>query len=250
MTGPLTRGAVVSTFLRSFLIQGSWNYRTMLGTGFAWAMLPGLRRIFRDDPDALSRALQRHLEHFNAHPYLAGVALGAALRLEADGTAPAVVSRFKTAVRGPLGALGDALVWAAWLPFVAVAALALYWLGLPGGWTVIAFLGVYNVGHIALRVWGLRAGLAAGRDVAGRLTRADLAGWARRLEPASVFLIGLLAGALLTAPDGLREAGAAWIGLAALAFAGGLLGGHRMWRPAAMLTVTAVALIAAVGVLT
>jgi PTS system mannose-specific IID component len=250
VTGPLTRGVVVSTFLRSFLIQASWNHRTMLGTGFAWAMLPGLRRIFRDDPDAFSRAFERHRDHFNAHPYLSGVALGAALRLEADGSAPAVVARFKTAVRGPLGALGDALVWAAWLPFVAVGALACYWLGLSAVWAVIGFVTVYNVGHIALRLWGLHVGLAAGQGVAGWLTRADLAGWARRLEPLGVLLLGLLAGAVLAAPEGLWGAGAAWIGLAVVAFTIGLVGGHRTWRPAAILTVTAVALVAALGVLT
>jgi PTS system mannose-specific IID component len=245
----LTRTAVVGTFLRSFVIQGSWNYHTMLGTGFAWAMLPGLRRIFRDDPKGFENAVLRHLEHFNAHPYLAGVALGAALRLEADGADPEVVRRFKSAVRGPLGALGDTLVWAAWLPGVAVAALALYWLGVPAVWAAASFLLLYNVGHIALRAWGLRAGLASGRDVASRLTRADLAGWARRLEPAGVFLIGLLAGALLTAPTGFREAGVVWIVLGGAAFVVGLLGGHRTWRPAAVLTVTAVAAIAAAGIL-
>lgn len=249
MRGALSRGAVVGTFLRSFVIQGSWNYHTMLGTGFAWAMLPGLRRIFQDDPEALSDAVRRHLEHFNAHPYLAGVALGATLRLEADGADPEVVRRFKSAVRGPLGGLGDALVWAAWLPAVAVAALALYWLGVPAVWAVLGFLVVYNVGHVALRAWGLRAGLAAGREVAGRLTRADLAGWARRLEPMGVFLIGVLSGAILTAPTGFREAGAPWMALGVVAFVVGLVGGHRTWRPAAMLTVTAVAVIAAAGIL-
>jgi PTS system mannose-specific IID component len=247
--GGLSRIAIVRTFVRSFAIQGSWNYHTMLGTGFAWAMIPGLSRIFRDDPEALTDAVDRHLEHFNAHPYLVGVALGAALRLEADGADPEVVRRFKSAVRGPLGGLGDALVWAAWLPSVAVGALALYWLGMPGVWAAVGFLVLYNVGHLALRVWGLRAGLASGREVAGRLTRVDLAGWARRLEPAGVFLIGLLAGAVLTAPTGFREAGAVWIGLGAVAFVVGLLGGHRVWRPAAVITVTAVVAIAAMGVL-
>ena len=85
MTVVLSRRVLASVFARSFLIQGSWNYRTMLGSGFAVAMLPALRLIFRENPVALEASVRRHLEHFNAHPYLSNIALGAALRLEADG---------------------------------------------------------------------------------------------------------------------------------------------------------------------
>ena len=38
----------VSVLLRSFTIQGSWNYRTMLGGGFAFAILPVLRRVYSE----------------------------------------------------------------------------------------------------------------------------------------------------------------------------------------------------------
>ena len=39
--------------LRSLVIQGVWNYRTMLGTGFAFALLPTLKRVYGDDTVAL-----------------------------------------------------------------------------------------------------------------------------------------------------------------------------------------------------
>ena len=250
MSDPLSRTALLSTFARSFLIQGSWNYHTMIGAGFAFAMLPGLRAIFASDPERLRAAVARHLEHFNAHPYLTSVALGAALRLESDGTDPETVRRFKAAVRGPLGSLGDTLVWATWLPGVAVLSLALYWLGAPG-WAVAAFfLVVYNAGHVGLRAWGLVVGLRAGRDVGRRLGAADLAGWAKRLQPTVVLFLGLLTGAVLGGEGGLAEARGPWGVLAIGAFLAGLLGGHRTWRPAAALTVGAIAAIAGWGVLT
>ena len=84
--------------------------------------------------------------------------------MEADGTDEQTVRRFKTAVRGPLGGLGDSLVWAAWLPTVSMAALTLWWLGLPVWLVVGLFLVVYNAGHLALRIWGFRIGLRDGRD--------------------------------------------------------------------------------------
>ncbi len=249
MSGTLTRGAVVSTFLRSFLIQGSWNYHTMLGSGFAFAMLPGLKRIHGADGQALDAAVQRHLEHFNAHPYLAGVALGAALRLEADGADAETVRRFKLAVRGPLGGLGDALVWATWLPGVSVMALALYWLGLPGWGSAVLFLLVYNLGHIGLRLWGFRVGLRDGRAVGRSLERANLSGWTARLKSVAALLLGLLAGAVLAGDGGLATSGVLWTALAAGAFLAGLRVGHHAWRPAAATVVAAIALVAAAGAL-
>ena len=94
MSGTLSRRAVASAFARSFLIQGSWNYHTMIGSGFAFAMLPGLRDLFGEDPASMDASVRRHVEHFNAHPYLSTVALGAVLRLEADGADPETVRRF------------------------------------------------------------------------------------------------------------------------------------------------------------
>ena len=72
---PLPRSARVSAFVRSFTIQGSWNYRTMIGGGFGFALLPVLRGLF--EGERFDEALARHCDHFNSHPYLAGLALGA-----------------------------------------------------------------------------------------------------------------------------------------------------------------------------
>ena len=245
----LSRRAITSTFLRSFLVQGSWNYHTMIGTGFAFAMLPGLRRIFDDDAKAMDASVRRHLDHFNAHPYLANVALGAALRLEADGTDAQTVRRFKTAVRGPLGGLGDSLVWAAWLPTVSMAALAMWWIGLPV-WVVVGlFLVLYNAGHLALRIWGFRSGLRDGRDVARTLSKARLAQLAERIKSIASLLVGVLASVVLAGRGGLTDAGLFWLVLGIGCFVAGLVVGHRIWRPAAITTVAVIALIAAWGVL-
>jgi PTS system mannose-specific IID component len=240
---------VTATLLRSFLIQGSWNYHTMIGTGFAFAMLPGLRRIFGDDVASLDASLERHVEHFNAHPYLSTVALGASLRMEQEGADAVTVRRFKSAVKGPLGGLGDQLVWATWLPGVAVLALVVYWFGAPAGIVVGLFLTVYNVGHVGLRIWGLRVGLQSGRAVGGRLAEADLAGWTRKLQPVVVLLLGILMGALVGGEGESATLRGPWGLLGLVGFLAGLLGGHRTWRPAAVVTATAIGAIASWGVL-
>lgn len=243
MKAALPRRALASAFVRSFLVQGSWNHKTMLGSGFAFAMLPVLRVLHKADPSGLEAALRRHLEHFNAHPYLSNLALGAALRLEADGEDAEAVRRFKTAVRGPLGGLGDSLVWGAWLPAASLAALTLLWLGAPGWAVVVLFLAVYNLGHVGLRAWGFVTGLSQGRAVGRSLGAAALGAWTERLRSVAGFLLGLFCGVAVAGRGGLAEAGPVWAALACGAFVGGNLLGHRVWRPTAAAMVAAVALL-------
>ncbi|MDX1494822.1 MAG: PTS system mannose/fructose/sorbose family transporter subunit IID [Longimicrobiales bacterium] len=239
----------VAAFFRMLLLQGSWNYRTMLGSGFAFALLPALRELTSGDREALEEALGRHVEHFNAHPYLASVAVGAVLRMEADGEDAATIRKLKVALRGPLGSLGDALIWATVLPGAALASLALLWIGVAPWIAVGVFLLVFNAVHLGVRAWGFRAGLRSGRDVGRVLMVANLSRLTRRLQPAVVVLLGLFTGAVIGGDDGLVEAGPLWLGLAAAAFLAGLLGGHRTWRPAAAGTVAAIGVLALMGVI-
>ena len=154
------------SLLRLFTVQGSWNYERMLGIGVAVAEEPLLRDL---PPGATYRAaVARGAHFFNAHPYLAGMAVGAAARAEHDGVSAEQVERLRTALSGPLGSLGDRLVWAGWLPFNSGLAIAGIALGL--GWSaIIGFLVLYNVGHVGLRWWALQAGWTHGIRVAEAL---------------------------------------------------------------------------------
>jgi len=208
-----------SMLLRSFAVQGSWNYRTLIGTGLAFVMAPALRQVHRDDPTRLAQATARHAELFNAHPYFAGVAAGALARLEADGVPPEMQARFKSALRGSLGTLGDRLVWLMWRPACAllgvglVAAGAVWWIG------VVAFLLTHNALHLWLRAWGLRTGLRDGLAVARALRESPLQRLGDRAGDAGAALAGFAA--VMLAGGGAR--GAAELALGAAAVAAGLL---------------------------
>ena len=157
-------------FLRLFAIQGSWSYELLMGTGIAFCVEPALRELpGGPDGPAYREALAREARYFNAHPYLASLAVGALARVELDRVSGPTIERFRTALCGPLGSVGDRLVWAGWLPACSLLALAAFGAG-ARAWVVIAvFLVVYNLGHVALRAWGLRAGLSRGHRVAGAL---------------------------------------------------------------------------------
>ena len=157
-------------FLRLLAIQGSWNYEILLGNGVGFCLEPALRLLPEGIHSAhFKEALARESKYFNAHPYLASVAVGALARAELDGEPPERIERFRTALCGPLGSVGDRLVWAGWLPFCSLLALAVF--GLGGGPVLVlaVFLGTYNIGHFALRWWGLRTGWTHGLRVASAL---------------------------------------------------------------------------------
>lgn len=176
--------------LRSFLVQGAWNYQTLIGTGFAFLMLPVLRRRFAGDPVALEAAIRRHVEIFNSHPYLVTVAAGAVARLEDEGTDPVIIQRFKSALRSSLGSLGDRLVWLVWRPTVALLGVALFLSGAPWWAAVGTFLVVYNAFHLWLRVRGLQVGLGAGMGVGTALRELPLQRWNGPVAGAGAALAG------------------------------------------------------------
>jgi PTS system mannose-specific IID component len=160
------RRGVLGAFTRLFAVQGAWNYETLMGNGIAFCMEPLLRPLPRE---RYRSALARHARYFNGHPYLMGVAVGALARAELDGESPERIERFRTALCGPLGSVGDQLVWAGWLPVCSLIALGAFAVGAGAFTTVALFLVVYNVGHVALRAWGLRVGLTRGMRVAPAL---------------------------------------------------------------------------------
>jgi len=159
-----------AVLLRLLAVQGSWNYETLMGNGIAFCLEPALRRLPGGvHTPAFKAAMARQSRYFNAHPYLAAFAVGALARAELDGEPPERIERFRTALCGPLGSVGDRLVWAGWLPLSSFLALALFGLGTSAAVVVITFLAVYNAGHVALLLWGMRTGWNQGLRVAAGL---------------------------------------------------------------------------------
>lgn len=160
----------LAIFIRLLAIQGSWNYEILMGNGIGFCLEPALRLL----PGGIHtpkfhEALARESRYFNAHPYLASVAVGALARAELDGEDPVRIERFRTALCGPLGSVGDRLIWAGWLPFCSLASLAAFGLGASALVVVSMFLVTYNVGHLGLRLWGLNTGWKHGLRVASAL---------------------------------------------------------------------------------
>lgn len=179
--------ALARAMLRLFAVQGSYDYERLLGVGVGVAEEP----LLRDLGDGRYRsAVARGAHFFNAHPYLIGLVVGAAARAEHDGAPPDQIERLREALCGPLGSLGDRLVWAGWLPFLSGLTLAAIALG--AGWIAVgAFLVVYNIGHVGLRWWALKAGWTHGTRVSVALHHPVLHRATALLGPAMAFAVGL-----------------------------------------------------------
>ena len=79
----MKRNELVKIFLRSLLIQASWNVPRLQGLGFAYATAPLAGNGVAGRPEAQA-LLARHLQRFNTHPYMAAPVIGAVTRLELE----------------------------------------------------------------------------------------------------------------------------------------------------------------------
>ena len=187
-----------SALVRLFTIQAAFTYERMLGVGFAFAAEPMLRGLGHRNggTPAFRAALAREARFFNAHPYLASLAVGAAARAEMDGVPAERIERLRSALIGPLGSLGDRLIWAGWLP--ACAAMGLLLVACSAGvWAVAVFLALYNVMHVWLRVWGLKVGWRSGVGVAGALASPGLQRALELVAPLAALMVGAALPAML-----------------------------------------------------
>lgn len=105
----------LSVAWRSTFLQGSWNYERMQNGGWCYAMIPAIKKLYKD-PEDRKAALKRHLEFFNTHPYVASPVLGVTLALEEDRANGAAVDDVaiqgvKIGMMGPLAGVGDPVFW-------------------------------------------------------------------------------------------------------------------------------------------
>ncbi len=240
--GVLSNRIVWRVFFRSLLLQASWNPQGMQNLGLAYALYPALEQLY---PDYQRRtdAVRRHLAFFNTHPYVAAAIVGGVLhheqRVARGEETPERVANFKTALMGPLAALGDGFFWLSLKP--AVGALCAALVPVLHAWAAVLFLVLYNSVHFWLRVRLYWLGLRSGDGLVEAVKNANLPKRGARLRAVGAASAGALA-AWLALVFGRNEAGA-W----APVLAGGCLvmGAVSYWLVAKRATYYAVLYLAA-----
>lgn len=81
----VTQSDLNAVVRRSNLFQGSWNFERMQALGFAYSMVPVIKRLY-PDPNSQERkdAIKRHLEFFNTQPFVAAPVLGVTIAMEEE----------------------------------------------------------------------------------------------------------------------------------------------------------------------
>ena len=192
-------------FYRSMFLQAGWNPQGMQNLGFCYAITPALHALYPSEQDR-RRALERHLEFFNCHPYLAAGILGATIfqetKVARGELPPEAPSQLKRALGPPFAALGDGFYWLALRPAAAVAA-ALTVPALHLG-AVAVFLLLYNSVHLSGRIALFTQGVRRGPGVIELVKRLQVASGTSLLKAATAVMTGALAGHAVLA--GLRPA--------------------------------------------
>lgn len=107
---------------RSFFLQSIWNFKKMQNIGFAFCLLNILKKIYTNNDD-YKKAVSRHLEFFNIHPYMIGIILGIIIKLEENNSKSKLpdinfINKIKTSLSTTLSAIGDSFIWGIWRPLV------------------------------------------------------------------------------------------------------------------------------------
>ncbi len=148
----------------------------MLSIGFCFALLPVAKKLYKNDIVKYNQFVRRHLGFFNAHPYFTAYALGAITRLEEDVArnkgSEVQVERFKNALIGPFGALGDQIFWATVKPATFTLGVLAFLLveSFSARLTFLMLLGIlYNLPHLYVRIFGMLQGYQQGFSICKHL---------------------------------------------------------------------------------
>lgn len=108
----LTKKDINKVYLRNlFGLQWGWNYEKMQGLGYSWVIMPALKKIYKDDPEGLKKALKTQLGYFNTTPAMSHLIIGANMAIEEEfkEKSEEAVTGLKTGLMGPFAGVGDTL---------------------------------------------------------------------------------------------------------------------------------------------
>ena len=198
-TGEITKKDMWTLFWRGMLLQLSWNFERMQGLGYAYCVLPILKKLYKDNPEGLKKAVKRNMEFFNTTAYMALPILGTTIameeRLAKEGDIEeSTISSVKVSLMGPLAGIGDSMFWNTLIPICAGIGISLS----TGGSLIgpIVFLILYNIFTTAVRWFGVTKGYELGTGIIEKMS----SGVMQRLTQAAT-IIGLMVVGVMVATN-------------------------------------------------
>lgn len=190
----LTKKDRLAVAWRSTFLQGSWNFERMQNGGWAYSMIPAIKKLYSTEEER-KKALKRHLEFFNTHPYVASPIIGVTLALEeerANGKPidDAAIQGVKIGMMGPLAGIGDPVFWFTVRPMLGALGASLALSGNILG--PILFFVVWNVIRWGFMVYTQESGYRAGSKIADDLSGGVLQKITKGASILGMFVLGAL----------------------------------------------------------
>lgn len=198
-SGMLSQKDLRNVYRRYVHLNGMNDYPAQMHSGFTYSIIPALKKIYKDDKKKRVEAYGRHMnEFFNVTPYISGLPLGIVLAMEeqnaqSDDFDTSTITGIKTALIGPLSAIGDTIFHAT-LRIIAVAIV----IGMASQGNIlgpILFLLIFNVPQFIARWWSLKSGYSMGTKL---LEQAESSGIMNKISYVAS-TIGLAAVGAMTA---------------------------------------------------
>jgi len=172
----LTKGDVRGLFFRSLALEANFNFETWQNTGFAFAIIPALKKLYTTK-QSMAAALKRHLQFFNTSPYGSTLIIGITAAMEEQNSLDAdfddeSINSVKLGLMGPLAGVFDSLFWGTFKVIAAGVGTSLAIKGNILG--PVLFLLIFNVPHLLLRYNLTFIGYNAGTKFLQNLSKSGL----------------------------------------------------------------------------
>ncbi|MGT2784608.1 PTS system mannose/fructose/sorbose family transporter subunit IID [Streptococcus merionis] len=190
----LTKADRQKIWWRSQFLQGSWNYERMQNLGWAYTLIPAIKKLYSSKEDQAA-ALERHLEFFNTHPYVAAPIIGVTLALEEERAAGAdiddtAIQGVKIGMMGPLAGIGDPVFWFTVRPILGALGASLAQSGNIVG-PLIFFFG-WNIIRMAFLWYTQEFGYRSGKEITKDMSGGILQDITKGASILGMFILGVL----------------------------------------------------------
>lgn len=167
----LTKKDYIIATLRSYVLQNAFNYTIYQGIGYLNVILPGLKKIYKNDEKKLKETAIANLEFYNTNPHVLPFITNLQLAMYEDNQSIEDVRSIKMALMGPLAGIGDSIAQFGTAPLFSTifAGLALSGLAFaPLGYWIVMLLAMLAI-KIIMGYLGYKLGTAAIKTLSSKI---------------------------------------------------------------------------------
>lgn len=113
---PEDKKMINSVAWRMMVGSGPYQFEKMQALSYLYAMVPVIKRYYKDDKEKRIEAYKRHWELWNTTPQVAGFVAGLSAAMEREASLNpdydvSSINTTKVALMGPLAGIGDSIFW-------------------------------------------------------------------------------------------------------------------------------------------